>query len=77
MAISQLQNRSSLKKSCTDAEFQAAYDAARQVVEPLADLSREEQLYGIAVALRYMADSGQVTYSTSLRPTTTTPTATL
>jgi len=65
VAISQLQNRSSLKKSCTDAEFQAAYDAARQVVEPLADLSREEQLYGIAVALRYMADSGQVTYSTS------------
>lgn len=65
VAISQLQNRSSLKKSCTDAEFQAAYDAARQVVEPLADLSREEQLYGIAVALRYMADSGQVTCSTS------------
>lgn len=65
VAISQLQNRTSLKKSCTDAEFQAAYDAALEVVTPLADLSREEQLYGIAVALRYMADSGQVAYTTS------------
>ena len=48
VAISQLQNLSSLKKSCTDAEFQAAYDAALEIVEPLADLSREEQLEGIA-----------------------------
>ena len=65
VAIDQLQNLSSLKRKCTDAQFQAAYDAAYAVVEPLADLSREEQLYGIAVALRYMADSGQVSYSTS------------
>ena len=63
--VEQLQNLSSLRRKCTDAQFQAAYDAALAVVEPLADLSREEQLYGIAVALRYMADSGQVSYSTS------------
>ena len=63
--IGQLQNRASLKRSCTDAELQAAYDAALEVVTPLADLSREEQLYGIAVALRYMVDSGKVTYTTS------------
>ena len=63
--IGQLQNRASLKRSCTDAELQAAYDAALEVVTPLADLSREEQLYGIAVTLRYMVDSGKVTYTTS------------
>lgn len=63
--VSQLQNLRSLKKSCTDAEFQAAYDAALEVMTPLADMSREEQLYGIASALRYMVDSGKVTYTTS------------
>lgn len=65
VAISQLQNLSSLKKSCTDAEFQAAYDAALEIVEPLADLSREEQLEGIASSLRRMFDSGKVTYTSS------------
>ena len=63
--VGQLQNLGSLKKNCTDAEFQAAYDEALKVVAPLADLSLEEQLYGIATALRAMADSGQVSYSTS------------
>lgn len=63
--ISQLQNRTSLKKKCTDAEFQAAYNAAVELVTPLADLSQEEQLYGIAVALRQMVDSGEVSYTTS------------
>ena len=50
--ISQLQNLASLKKKCTDAEFQEAYDAALAVVTPLADLPREDQLTGIAVAPR-------------------------
>lgn len=63
--IAQLQNRTSLKKKCTDAEFQAAYNAALKVVTPLADLPREEQLYGIAVAQRQMVDSGEVIYTTS------------
>lgn len=62
--IDQLQNLTSLKKKCTDAEFQAAYDAALEVVTPLADLSREEQLEGIAVALRQLCDNG-ISYSTT------------
>lgn len=62
--IQQLANLSSLRKKTSDAEFQAAYDAALKVVTPLARLSREEQLYGIATALRQMFDSG-MTYSTS------------
>lgn len=61
--INQLANLSSLKKKCTDAEFQAAYDAAVPIVSPLVGKSREEQLTGIARALRKMFDSGQVDYS--------------
>ena len=63
--INQLANLSSLKKKCTDAEFQAAYDAAVPIVSQLAGESREEQLTGIARALRKMFDSGQVGYSMS------------
>lgn len=63
--IDQLGNLSSLKKKCTGAEFQQAYDRAVELVTPYAKLSREEQLYGIAVSLRAMVDSGEVIYSTS------------
>ena len=62
--INQLQNLSSLKRSCTDAEFQAAYNAAVELVRPFATLSREYQLIGIASALRQMFDSGMA-YSTT------------
>ena len=65
VAVNKLQNLTSLKKKCTDAEFQAAYNAAVELVTPLADLPREDQLYGIAVALRQMVDSGKVSYTTS------------
>ena len=64
ISIDNLANKSSLKKKCTDEEFQAAYDAAVQIVTPLVGLSREEQLAGIAGALRGMVDNGQVVYST-------------
>ena len=64
ISIKNLANKKSLKKNCTDAEFQAAYDVAAQIVTPLVGLSREEQLYGIASALRSMYDNGQVGYST-------------
>lgn len=64
VSIGSLANVNSLKKKCSDAEFQAAYAAAAQIVTPLIGLSREEQLAGIASALRYMVDSGQVRYST-------------
>ncbi|MDO5142020.1 MAG: S-layer homology domain-containing protein [Eubacteriales bacterium] len=63
--IDALQNRAKLKKKCTEAEFQAAYDAAKEVVTPLAGLPREDQLYGIATALRQMVESGAVAYTTS------------
>ena len=58
MAVTQLQNYGSLKKKCTDEEFQAAYDAALEVVEPLAELSLEDQLMGVAVELRQIFESG-------------------
>lgn len=64
VSIGSLANINSLKKKCSDTEFQAAYAAAAQIVTPLIGLSREEQLYGIAAALRGMVDSGQVRYST-------------
>ena len=60
-AIAHPQNLSSLKKSRTDAEFQAAYDVVLEIVEPFSDLSREEQLEGSAVALRRMVDRWKVT----------------
>ena len=62
--IDQLQNYASLKKKCTDDQFQAAYDAALEVVEPLAGMSLEAQLEGVAVALRQIFEENMY-YSTS------------
>lgn len=64
VSINNLANKKSLKKKCTDEEFRSAYDAAVQIVTPLIGLSREDQLAGIAEALRSMVDSGEVVYST-------------
>lgn len=47
-----------------DAEFEQAYQEALKIVTPLALMSREDQLYGIANALRSMVDDGTVVYST-------------
>ena len=63
--INQLANLSSIRKKCTDQEFEAAYDAAVKIVAPLVGLKKEDQLYQIASALRAMVDSGQVQYSDS------------
>lgn len=63
--VTKLANLKSLRKKTTDAEFRQAYDAAVELVTPLGKLSREDQLYGIAVALRDMVESGQVAYSMS------------
>lgn len=60
----QLPHLTSLKKKCTNEEFQSAYDTAAGIVAPLADMSREDQLYSIASILRYRVDFGQVYYST-------------
>lgn len=61
--IKNLANYSSLKKKMTDAEFQAAYNEALKIVQPLVGLSPEEQAKGIYSALRAMADNGTVSYS--------------
>ena len=42
--IKKLANYSSIKKKMTDAEFQQAYNVALQIVTPLADKSREDQI---------------------------------
>lgn len=65
VSIDNLENKKSLKKKCTDEEFQAAYNVAAVIVAPLTELSREEQLTQIAIAIRNRVDSGQVQYSTS------------
>lgn len=63
--VDKLENLTSLKKKCTDAEFQAAYDVALEIVTPLAKKSTEEQLRGIAQELRRRFESG-MTYSTDV-----------
>lgn len=62
--MKELANLKSIQKKCTDAELQAAYDVALEIVTPLAKKSTAEQLQGIAVELRRLFDSG-MTYSTS------------
>lgn len=64
--INKLQNYTSLKRKMTDAEFQTAYNEALKIVQPLVGLDKEEQALGIMIYLRYMVDSGQMTYSTSV-----------
>ena len=56
--MDQLANLSSLRKKATDDELAQAYEVAREIVTPLAGLSLEDQLYGVATALREIFDSG-------------------
>ncbi|MDE6750199.1 MAG: hypothetical protein K2K21_14225 [Lachnospiraceae bacterium] len=63
VALKNLANYSSLKKKMTDTEFQAAYNEALKIVQPLVGLSSEEQVKGIYSALRAMTDNGTVSYS--------------
>ncbi len=62
--MDQLANRRSLQKRASAAELAQAYESAREIVEPLANLGREAQLYGVAIAVRAITES-QVTYSMS------------
>ena len=64
VAMKDLSNLKSLQKKATDDQLAQAYAVALEVVRPLAGLSREEQLQGIATALRTMFDSG-MDYSTT------------
>lgn len=63
--IDKLANYKSLRKKTTKAEFQQAYNAAMRIAKPLAGLSREEQLRGIATALRRMLFT-EVLYTTEI-----------
>lgn len=56
--INKLANYKSIKKKMSDEEFQQAYNAALQIVTPLAGMSREDQLTGIATAIREICDNG-------------------
>lgn len=62
--LDQLANRRSLQSRASSAQLAQAYEAARKIVEPLAGLSREAQLYGIAIAVRIITEK-DVTYSMS------------
>lgn len=62
--IDQLANYRSLKKKMTDEEFQAAYDEALKIVQPLAGQDWETQFISITSTLRARFDSS-MTYSTS------------
>ena len=66
VALKDLANYKSLKKKMTDEEFAEAYNVAVSIVTPLADKSREEQIIGIAMAIRERFDTGKVIYTTSL-----------
>lgn len=62
--IDKLANYKSLKKKMTDEEFQAAYDEALKIVQPLVGEDWETQFASITSTLRARFDSS-MTYSTS------------
>lgn len=53
-----LANRKSLQKKATDEQLAQAYDIALEIVTPLADLPIEDQMAGIAYALRERFENG-------------------
>ena len=64
--MNQLQNLSSIRQGASNTELAQAYAVAKEIVEPLANLSREAQLCGISLVLRIITDN-EVTYSMSVR----------
>ena len=65
VSVDSLANLSSLQAGASGTELAQAYEAAREIVEPLADLSAEAQLYGVALAVRVITENA-VEYSTSI-----------
>lgn len=61
--IDKLANYKSLKKNMTDAEFQAAYNEALKIVQPLVGKDKTTQLTSIMSTLRARFDAG-MSYST-------------
>lgn len=62
--MNQLQNLSSIRQRASNTELAQAYEVAKEIVEPLANLSKEAQLCGISLVLRIITDN-EVTYSMS------------
>lgn len=62
--LNKLSNYKSLKKKMTDAQFKQAYDEAVKLVTPYANMTKEEQLYAVASAVRERFDNG-MSYSMS------------
>lgn len=60
--LERLANLSGIQKKASKAQLAEAYEEARKFVEPLAGLSREAQLVGIALATR-MIDENEGSYS--------------
>lgn len=56
--------RPGLMRQCNGRFLSQSYKAARRIVEPLANLSREAQLCGISIVLRIITDN-RITYSMS------------
>lgn len=65
--IERLANGKSLRRKQSEAEFRQAYAVALQIVTPLAGLPREQQLAGIAQALRARFEQTGGAYSTQAR----------
>ena len=63
--LDQLANYKSIKKKMTNEEFQAAYDAALAIVQPLVGLSAEDQLKGIQKTLRERFDNGMAYFTST------------
>lgn len=62
--MNQLNNLSSIRQKATNAQLTQAYEAAKEIAEPLANLSREAQLCGISLVLRIITEN-EVAYSMS------------
>lgn len=60
--VDQLANLPSVRRRATSAQFEDAYEVAKEIVEPLRGLSREAQLCAIALALRVVTENN-ITYS--------------
>ncbi len=60
--LEQLSNLSSIQKKASKSQLLQAYEEARKIVEPLANLSQEAQLSGIVLALRVRSEK-EVNYS--------------
>ena len=63
VTIGHLANRKSLQKKCTDEEFQTAYDAAYELMKPVANLKVTDQLLWICAVMNDIYESPDFVYS--------------